>query len=108
MLYLYFSIITLLGPFDGPQGSHAEGTTRQTTIFICLTFIPKSPCAQILATRSSRLTPLSSPPISHNLGGRKPCISVKRPLPPDQHSDSNSTPKTGLEKVGLVNSLLGW
>ena len=39
---------------------------------------------------------------------KTPCISEKRPLPPDQHPDSNSTPKTGLTKVGLVKSLLGW
>lgn len=39
---------------------------------------------------------------------KTPCISEKRPLPPDQHSDSHSTPKTGLGKVGLVKSLVGW
>ena len=39
---------------------------------------------------------------------KTPCISEKPPPPPDQHPDKNSTPKSGLEKVGLVKSLVGW
>ena len=61
MLYLYSDPYHVVGPFEGPQGPHADGAPRQITIFISLTFIPKIPCAQILISRSSRLDPPGLP-----------------------------------------------